>query len=371
MPPKVLHYLDTEGYAGTESHVLTLLRALDPSRHAPALLCRPGTLLHDRAHTAGIPCHPAGGVPALVRLLRRERFALIHAHDGNSKFRAVSAARLARTGTRVVATQHFVEPAYTQRGGLKGRAAALAHRAVNQMVAAHIAVSRAVLEAALERREMPAARATVIANGILAPDMPCPDGPARLAGLGIPADAPVIATVARLAPEKGIEYLLRALAGLRDRTPTPHLLVIGEGGLRAPLEAEADALGLAASVHFLGFRPDVPDWVAGADVFVLPSPAEPFGIALVEAMTLGKPAVAARAGGPLEIIEDGVTGLLVAPADPAALAQALRCLLDHPAQARAMGQAGRQRAAEHFSAAAMARRTEAVYRRCLSTEAGG
>lgn len=369
MPPKVLHYLDTENYAGTEAHVLTLLRSLDQSLHTPALLCRPGTVLQARAQAEGIPCYPAGNVTALARLLRQERFALIHVHDGNSKLRAVLAVRRARMGTRVVATQHFVQPAYTQRSGWKGWMAGLVHRKVNGLVAAHIMVSRAVLEAALARREVRAAQATVIANGIIVPNMACHDGSAKRAELGIPASAPLIATVARLAPEKGLEYLLRAMAALRDRLPRPHLLVIGAGDLRCPLETEAEALGLRASVHFLGFRPDVLDWVAATDLFILPSPAEPFGIALVEAMALGKPTVAVWAGGPLEIVEDEVTGLLVAPADPHALAQAMRCLFDQPALAHAMGQAGRQRAAEQFSAAAMARRTEAVYLRCLSPKA--
>jgi len=136
VPPKVLHYLDTENYAGTEAHVLTLLRSLDRDLYSPALLCRPSTVLHERAQAAGIPCYPGGNLADMVRLLRQERFALIHAHDGNSKLHAVLAARLARTGTHVVATQHFVQPAYTQRGGWKGRVAKSIHHAVNGLVAA-------------------------------------------------------------------------------------------------------------------------------------------------------------------------------------------------------------------------------------------
>ena len=367
MPPKVLHYLDTENYAGTEAHVLTLLRSLDRDLYSPALLCRPSTVLHERAQAAGIPCYPGGNLADMVRLLRQERFALIHAHDGNSKLHAVLAARLARTGTHVVATQHFVQPAYTQRGGWKGRVAGLVHQAVNGLVAAHIAVSRAVLEAALERREVRETRVTVIPNGIIIPDAVSPATiSAKRTELGIPASVPVIATVARLSPEKGIASLLQAVAELRRSSPKFHLLIIGEGDLHSRLETEAATLNLQEHIHFLGFRPDVLDWVASSDIFVLPSLAEPFGIALVEAMALSKPTVAVCIGGPLEIVENGVTGLLVPPADPHSLAQAIQRLLEHPEQARTMGQAGQRRAAEHFSAAAMARRTEAVYQNCLS-----
>ena len=369
MPPKVLHYLDTENYAGTEAHVLTLLRSLDRDLYSPALLCRPSTVLHERAQAAGIPCYPGGNLADMVRLLRQERFALIHAHDGNSKLHAVLAARLARTGTHVVATQHFVQPAYTQRGGWKGRVAKSIHYAVNGLVTAHIAVSRAVLEAALERREVRETEVTVIPNGIIIPDAVSPATiSAKRTELGIPASVPVIATVARLSPEKGIASLLQAVAELRRSSPKFHLLIIGEGDLHSRLETEAATLDLQEQIHFLGFRPDVLDWVASSDIFVLPSLAEPFGIALVEAMALSKPTVAVCIGGPLEIVENGVTGLLVPPADPHSLAQAIQRLLEHPEQARTMGQAGQRRAAEHFSAAAMARRTEAVYRRCLPPE---
>ena len=367
MPPKVLHYLDTENYAGTEAHVLTLLRSLDRDLYSPALLCRPSTVLHERAQAAGIPCYPGGNLADMVRLLRQERFALIHAHDGNSKLHAVLAARLARTGTHVVATQHFVQPAYTQRGGWKGRVAKSIHYAVNGLVTAHIAVSRAVLEAALERREVRETEVTVIPNGIIIPDAVSPATiSAKRTELGIPASVPVIATVARLSPEKGIASLLQAVAELRRSSPKFHLLIIGEGDLHSRLETEAATLDLQEQIHFLGFRPDVLDWVASSDIFVLPSLAEPFGIALVEAMALSKPTVAVCIGGPLEIVENGVTGLLVPPADPHSLAQAIQRLLEHPEQARTMGQAGQRRAAEHFSAAAMARRTEAVYQNCLS-----
>ena len=363
MPIKVLHYLDTAAFAGTEAHVLTLLQSLDPAQCAPALLCRPGTVLSDRAQAAGLPVFPAGGVRALTRLLRRERFALLHAHDGNSKIRAVLAAHLASVGTRVVATQHFVQPAYTQRVGWKGQMAASLHRLVNGLVAGHVAVSRAVQDAALARREVPAARMTVVPNGICLPQLPPPaQAQAIRAELAIPASVPLIATVARLSPEKGVTFLLRALPLLHTNG---HLLIVGDGDLRQELEADVASMGLSERVHFLGFRTDVLDLVSAADVFVLPSLAEPFGIALVEAMALAKPTVAVAAGGPLEIVAKSVTGLLVPPADPAALAQAIQRLLDQPEDARAMGQAGRERVAKRFSAETMARQTEQVYQRCL------
>ena len=337
-------------------------------QYSPALLCRPGTVLHERGVAAGIPCYPAGERSRISAAASPGTvFPGAYVHDGNSKMRAILASLFSCGGTRVVATQHFVQPAYTQRGIWKGRMAGAAHRAANRVVAAHIAVSRAVLDAAVSRREVHDARVTVIPNGIITPDAPVPSiVQAKRVELGLSATDMVIVTVARLAPEKGIEYLIRAMTELQEPLPTVRLLVIGEGALRERLEAETAALGLQKQVNFLGFRPDVLNLVAVADIFVLPSLAEPFGIALVEAMALGKPTVAVCVGGPREIVEDRITGLLVPPADPHSLAQAIQRLLDQPNMSRAMGQAGQQRAIEHFSAAAMARQMEEVYRRCLS-----
>ncbi len=372
MPLKVLHSLDTANYAGTEAHVLALLCSLDRSLWTPSLLCRPGTVLHERAAAAGIPCHPAGSAMSLSRLLRREPFEVIHAHDGNSKLHAVLAASLSRTKTQVVTTQHFVSPAYAQRRGVKGRLTRAVHRAVNRRVKTQIAVSRAVSEAALERGEVRQAQITVIPNGILIPAAVTAETvQARRAELSLPAAVPLVATAARLAPEKGITYLLHAMAILPLSASPAHLVIVGQGDLREALEQEAADLNLSERVHFLGFRPDVLDWIAAADLFVLPSLAEPFGIALVEAMALGKPAVAVWVGGPCEIVEDGVTGLLVPPADPPALAHAIQQLLDRSGPALAMGQAGEQRAKAFYSAAAMARRTEEVYLACLKMDTGG
>ncbi len=365
--PTVLLSLDTANYAGTEAHVLALLCSLDRTRYAPALLCRFGTILHTRAAAAGVACHPAGGPASLAALLRRGRFALVHAHDGSAKLGAVLAVRLAGIPAQIVATQHFVAPAYTLRPGIKGKIARAVHRFVNRRIAAQIAVSQAVADAALTRGEVTEAQTVIIPNGILIPEpIAAETAAARRAELRLPPKTPLIAAAARLAPEKGITYLLQALAALPPALTPPHLALLGEGDLRETLQAEAVRLGVSNRVHFLGFRTEVLEWVGAADLFVLPSLAEPFGIALVEAMALGKPAVAVRAGGPCEIVSDGVTGLLVPPADPAALAAAIQSLLERPADAAAMGEAGQVRANALYSAAAMARRTEDVYTRCLS-----
>jgi glycosyltransferase involved in cell wall biosynthesis len=173
------------------------------------------------------------------------------------------------------------------------------------------------------------------------------------AELAIPVDAPLIVTVARLAPEKGIVDLLEATPLIHQAVPGVHLVIAGEGELRNSLVELAGRLGVANRVHFTGFRADVSDLIGSSDVMVLPSPAEPFGLVLLEAMSVGCPVVAVAAGGPLEIVDDGRTGRLVPAFDPSALAKAISEVLTDPDRL-AMGQEGRLRFLQYFTAERMA-----------------
>lgn len=170
--------------------------------------------------------------------------------------------------------------------------------------------------------------------------------------LGLRDDSPVIGAVARLdEPKKGLAVLLHALAQLAGEGGTPpwQLLLVGDGPARGDLQRLAARLGLSDRVVFAGQRRDVASVLPLMDLFVCPSLYEGFGIAIVEAMASGRPVVASATGGITEIVAQGETGLLVPPGDVAALADAIRRLLSHPDQARAMGKNGRQRAHEKFS----------------------
>ena len=140
-----------------------------------------------------------------------------------------------------------------------------------------------------------------------------------------------------------------------------HWILVGDGELRGELEAQAGSLGLASHVHFTGWRHDVGEMLALADVFVLPSKSEGFGRVLVEAMAMGRAVVATNVGGIPDIVLDGETGLLVEPANPVALAHAVRALFDEPARAARLGAAGRTRAESTFSLGAHVDAVERVY----------
>jgi glycosyltransferase involved in cell wall biosynthesis len=147
----------------------------------------------------------------------------------------------------------------------------------------------------------------------------------------IDADAPIVGVVARLEAEKGHRTLLQAWPLVLAAVPNAWLLVVGEGSERDSLEAQADLLGISGRVVFTGRREDVPAVTAALDISVLPSYREAQGLSVLEAMALSRPVVASAVGGIPEMIEDGVSGLLVPPHDCAALAAAIvRLLTDHP-----------------------------------------
>ncbi|MEK6575905.1 MAG: glycosyltransferase family 4 protein, partial [Chloroflexota bacterium] len=182
--------------------------------------------------------------------------------------------------------------------------------------------------------------------------------------LGIGRDVPLIGAVGRLTEQKGLRYLIEALARVRRLAPDARLVIAGDGPLRGMLEAQAAPLGEA--VRFLGWRNDVPSVMADLDVLCVPSLWEGFGLVTLEAMALSKPIVASRVSALSEIVVHGETGLLAPPADSAALADAITPLLTDPARARAMGERGRARLEKEFTVQRMARQHAVVYREAAS-----
>lgn len=193
--------------------------------------------------------------------------------------------------------------------------------------------------------------------------------------LGIPATAPVIGFVARLDPWKGLDVFLEAAARIAPEFPEATFLVSGDApsgfeSYRDAMVARAEALGLGGRIRFLGWRyrlADIPALMADLDIFCHTSIApEPFGLVIIEAMSMGCPVIAARAGGPMEIVEDGVGGLLTPPGDAEALAAAMRGLLADPARRARIAAAGRARVETVYSRAAFSARLRALSEEALA-----
>jgi glycosyltransferase involved in cell wall biosynthesis len=171
--------------------------------------------------------------------------------------------------------------------------------------------------------------------------------PASRASLGVPEGARLLLAMGRLHPNKGFDTLIAALAAV----PGAHLAIAGEGPERAALETCAERHGVAERVRFLGWRDDQGALLAAADLFVCPSRHEPLGNVVLEAWSAGRAVIAAAAQGPVELIDDGTTALLVPVDDAAALATAITALLDDPARSAALAAAGQAAWAARFSAA--------------------
>jgi glycosyltransferase involved in cell wall biosynthesis len=193
--------------------------------------------------------------------------------------------------------------------------------------------------------------------------------------MGWDANTPVVVVLSRLNPMKGLDYFLEAARMLSEEMPQTRFLIVGDGAIKRELEERAASLGLADKVIFTGFRTDVPRLLQEARLSVLPSLSEGLSNALLESMAAGLPVVATNVGGNPEIVEDGVSGILVPPRDATALKTAMLSLLRSPNRAFSFGKAGRNRIAEFFSVERSVREVENLYERliggpaCISLEA--
>jgi glycosyltransferase involved in cell wall biosynthesis len=203
-------------------------------------------------------------------------------------------------------------------------------------------------------------RATVIFNGIDLKPFPHPTSDLRRKMNW--GERPIIATICRLSPEKGLPYLLRAAAKVLQTYPSALLVLAGDGPDRVSLEREAIALGIQGSVCFLGIREDIPELLSCVDVLAISSVSEGLPMALLEAMASGRAVVASRVGAIPHVIRDRGNGILFSAGDVNGLADALRDLLQSKELRIALGRNARETVESRFSAAFMASQYLQVYR---------
>jgi glycosyltransferase involved in cell wall biosynthesis len=233
-------------------------------------------------------------------------------------------------------------------------------------------ISRYVTETLIQMGKPPAAIHTVL-NGIeTAKWDPSIDGGALRRELGVSSEALVLASVSRLFSWKGQRELVRAFALVCAVLPNVRLLIVGAdageveaGSFTAELKALASSLGVRDNVIFTGPRSDVPEIMAACDLFTMPSFEEPFGLVFLEAMAMRRPVIAVDNGGTPEVVEHGRTGLLSRPWDIPGLAANILTLLRDPELRARMGEQGRARVLELFTAQRMARDAGEAYERVL------
>jgi glycosyltransferase involved in cell wall biosynthesis len=291
---------------------------------------------------------------ALARHLRSHHYDVVHTHLIHADVYGAVAAR-AVAQRRLVSTKHAFDPWQQSRGWrLLGRAVAALQDRI-------IVVSRGLGQGLLDTGSLPPAKVRVVSYGLDADEFR-DQGAARSEIESLPR--PVVGTVSRLIPEKGVHLLLDAFEGCARLVESASLVIVGDGPARTALEADARRRGLAGRTHFLGHLPR--DRVSAAirafDVFVFPTFfGEGFGLVVLEAMAWGKPIVTTRVISIPEIVADERTGLVVPPRDVDAMRTALLRLLHEPALAARLGAAARREVEQRFGLDRMLEETARVY----------
>ena len=365
------------GLGGGENVQLNLIRALDRERFRVHLLCPQAGQFTEAAGALGVTVHtlPFRGasawfVPAVwARLPAVERMAALMQEIGaqvvHSDYHALPYA--------VPAAHKVSAPTIWNAMGWWFPARRWQRAFFRERVAQIIAITRAVRDRWLARSAhfLPPERVPVLVPGVdVDAFRPGLSGAAVRAQIGVAADVPLVGMIARFQRVKGHDVFLEMAAHVLAELPQARFVVAGENVFgvardeaykRAVLERARSDPPLRRAVHYLGFWPDAREVIAAADVIVCPSRFESFGMVHLEAMAMARPVVSMNNGGPAETVRDGVTGFLVPPEAPRALAKKVLLLLRDRALRERMGRAGRQHVLEHFTAAGYAEKfTEIV-----------
>ena len=340
---------------GTERQMIELIRRLDPQRYCVHAVCfrRSGgwlpRVLERAASVVEFPirsfARPATALQLFrfARWCRKERIAVVQTCDFYANVFGLPGAFLGGVPVRIASRRELITD--------KSRGQIALQRWAYRFATTVVANSPAAVQV-LQSESVPASKLTMIANGV--------DGRAYPPRLTRPALSRVI-TVANLRPEKNHEALIAAAGILRQTHPQLRYQIVGDGSRRSALEHLAERHGVTQAVEFLGHREDVPELLAQADLFVLPSRSEAFPNAAIEAMAAGLPVICGAVGGLLDLVTPGRTGLLVDPTDPESLAGAIRSLVDDPARAHAFGAAARDEVLSRYSFERMVQTFDDLY----------
>ena len=363
-PIRLLLLTDEMEVGGSQRQIVQIAAALDRARYAPSVAYfRNASFLVGELEASGVrvTCIPKRGrvdprfVANLTRFLREGRFDAMHCFDFTGELWGAVARRLlpAKARPALLTTVQGTFDWYSPwQWPLK--------RWVTTQSCRVIANSDAGRAYACKRMGLAEDAIHVVNNGVADPV-----GAVRVPGARPEAD-PSALFVGRLVEVKNIPVLLRAMKRLQEGGSRLRLRIAGDGPLRAPLQAQVEAMGLAGSVELLGQRSDVAALMSEATLVVLPSFSEGLSNVILEAMMAGRPVVASAVGGSPELIDPMRTGLLFPSDDDEALAAAVRSLVEDPALAARLGAAARRHALDNYGMGAMVARMEAHYQSCLA-----
>ena len=358
----VLHLIDTGGPGGAETVFLQCATGLDPDHFACTAVIDNDDWLARQLRASGHEpriesaqgSFNLGYLRRLASIARRVKADVICAHLYGSAIYASALGMLTRIPVISVFHGGADIAAHDRFTALK---TAIIRRGSRRVVF----VSESLREQLRARLKIPDSRSTIIPNGIDTDAFRPERDDSIRSSLGLAADAILVGAIGNIRPAKSYDTFLQAARRLLDRSDRFRFVIAGQygGTLADELLRLRAQLGLEERVFFLGLREDVATVLHNLDVFVLSSSSEGFSIACVEAMACGIPVVATRCGGP-EAILDARSGILVAPRDPGALADAVERIVESPSLARELAQAARQRAREEYSLQTMLARYAAL-----------
>ncbi len=353
---RVVHLLLTMDVGGLERVALDLARKADPERFECSILCvREAGALAPIAREMGVHVESIGargllsGLFRLSRRLRQIQPHILHTHNPGAHRVGVPARLLAGVPV-LVHTKHG-------RNSPDDPRAVARNRRLARFSSVVVAVSHDAARVAIEIEGIPAAKVRVIHNGIELGEPFAPEA--------WDSWQPRAITVARLDAVKDQPTMLRAIGRVVALCPGFHVDIVGDGPDRSRLQELAEELGLRASVTFCGYRKEVRPLLRRPQVFLLSSVSEGIALTLLEAMAAGLPAVATDVGGNREVVNPAVTGYLVPPRQPGALADAILGLCRDPSRARSLGAAGRARVEQLFDLRTAVERYHQLYWKLL------
>ncbi|MCD4812206.1 glycosyltransferase family 4 protein [bacterium] len=365
--------ISSPGVGGREIDVPVLARKLIAQGHPTWVMCRPGTLVERLSLTWQLPViltnmkwyfDPAD-IISLVRFLKKERIQIIHAHWSKDLSNLILASKLAGN-IPVILTKHVYATEDKHD---------VFHRWVYRNTPFVIAISDLVAKNIEKTVRVPARRIETIYNGIELEKQWNPEQVHQedlRSTFGVPAGKPILGYVGRLNRGKGPHHILEAFSKIAFRHPDWHFVLVGkavgenEEKYAAELKSKLEHLGLAARVHFTGYRTDMPAVMHTFDILANASEFESLGMVVVEAMAMERPVIGPDTGGVPEIIESGKCGYLYPYNNNTVMAEKLEKLMTTDSERLAMGKAGREIVLEKFNLDLMAKSVADVFRRVLS-----
>jgi glycosyltransferase involved in cell wall biosynthesis len=365
-PYRILHIIDHLGPGGAQEALLNLVKYADRDRFRLEVAAMHGFGVYwDLLRQEQVPVHSLSRhrlapwyLINLIRLLGRGRFDLAHCHLTGANLIAKPMAALCRVPVR------FNHDQCNDRRRHRHSWLVGLDRLANRWTDQVIAVSQSTRDFLLDQEQLPPAKVALIYNAVdlerYFPGSPEERREGRRR-LGWPEQAQVVLGVGRLQPQKNFRGFLEAAASVSRRRPQAMFVIAGDGPERAGLEDQANRLGIAHRVRFLGFVAQMRDLYQAADVLFFPSLFEGTPMAVLEAMATGLPIVASRIDGTAEILTDGVNAFLVPAEQHQDFGPRLETLLQDPCLAQGLARRALETVRQRYSAAAMARQVESLY----------